>query len=166
MRNIIVAFLLICPILLFAQKKRENIISERVGPLYVDYIRSIDMDKGDTLLYFYLGFQNAKYSSITDIKSVFITQKDVYQSFMKDLLSAHKVLAAGEKTNIDWDRSPNYKMNIYDFSKSNPYLQEGKGTGGYTVLSKGILINLIETMSQIDFGNTVLLPKKSISDFQ
>jgi hypothetical protein len=151
---------------LFAQKKRESIISEQIADLSVNYTRSVDLDKGDTLLYFYLGFQNAKYTSITDIKSVFITNKTNFQLFMKDLVSAYKFLLTNEKTSIDWDRSPLYKISIYDFNNSSLYLTEGKGTGGYTTLNKSVLMNLLRTMSQIDFGNVVLQEKKDISELK
>ena len=66
----------------------------------------------------WIGFQNAEYSAITDIKSVMITNKSDFKQFIKDLVSVYKIMSSDEKANMDWDRSPLYKLNLYDFAKN------------------------------------------------
>jgi hypothetical protein len=109
---------------------------------------AIDLESQDTLSYVYLGFQNAKYTSITDIKSIFFSKDDIFKQFLKDLKIALEELKKNEKTNLNWDRSPNYQLKIYDFSK-NLYVFEGEGTGGYTLLTQKNIQILIEQLSQI-----------------
>ena len=39
----------------------------------VTYEQRIDLDKGDTLTYLYMGYQNSEYTTITDIQSIMFT---------------------------------------------------------------------------------------------
>lgn len=143
-------FFLITLNLLVAQKKNEEIFHLKAGPIDGGYKKLIDIDKQDTLHYIYLGFQNQKYQSITDIKSIMITKKVILDEFQKDLKTAYKEMLKGEKISLAWERE-DYKLNLYDFTKSI-YISEGKGTGGYTILSKNQLATLIELLYQIDLG--------------
>ena len=162
MKRIILYLLLICPFIVFSQRKTETILSEKLGPLNFMYFRSVDIENKDTVIAIYIGFQNSEYNYITDIKHVGITNKSDCQLFMKDLLSVYKVLDAGKRVQMDWDRSPLYVLGIYSWPLLR--LEDGKPNGGHTYLKKSVLINLIETISQIDFGHESLLPKKSITD--
>ena len=67
-----------------------------------------------------------------------------------------------EKTNIDWTRDK-YKLTLYDFS-NNLYFAEAKGTGGYTMMSKKNVGELMELVSTIDFGKETLLTAKTIDE--
>ena len=110
----------------------------------------------------YLGFQNAKYSTITDIKSVAFFDTSNFNKFKIDLLNAYKILDKGEKVEMFWENS-NYKLNLYDFSK-NIYITEPKGTGGYTAISKRQLGKLLENLFVIEYGQDQLLPQITIDE--
>jgi hypothetical protein len=148
MKKVLFITLIIIPFLSFSQKKTVNLLESKVGPISLKYSMAIDLESQDTLSYVYLGFQNAKYTSITDIKSIFFSKDDIFKQFLKDLKIALEELKKNEKTNLNWDRSPNYQLKIYDFSK-NLYVFEGEGTGGYTLLTQKNIQILIEQLSQI-----------------
>ena len=76
--------------------------------------------------------------------------------------SAYKQILTGEKVDMDWNREE-YKLTLYNFSK-NLILTEGKGTGGYTLLSKNNVRDLMELVSTVDFGKETLLPAKSVDE--
>lgn len=148
MKKVLFITLIIIPFLSFSQKKTVNLLESQVGPISLKYSMTIDLENQDTLAYVYLGFQNAKYTSITDIKSIFFSKDEIFKQFLKDLKIALEELEKNEKINLEWDKSPNYQLKIYDWSK-NLYVREGEGTGGYTTLSKKQIQILIERLSQI-----------------
>jgi len=163
MKRIILYILLIFPFVVFSQSKTETILSQKLGPLNFMYFRSVDLGNKDTVIAIYIGFQNSEYNYVVDIKHIGITNKGDYQLLMKDLISVYKVLDAGQRVEMmSWDRAPLYVLGIYSWPLLR--LEDGKPNGGYTYLKKNVLVNLIETMSQIEFGNESLLPKKSIAD--
>ena len=158
MKYTLLFFFLVSSTFVFSQTKRIEILKEEVGPISVRYIKSINLDKGDTLYYIYLGFQNAKYTSITDIKSIGFTKDNIFKQFLKDLNIALEEMGKNEKVNLDWDRGPDYKLNIYDFNRNSLYVVQGTGTGGYTILTKNQVSDLIKILSRIEkIGNENLL---------
>ena len=56
-----------------------------------------------------------------------------------------------------------YKLSLYDFT-NNLYLAEAKGTGGYSIMSKKNVAEMLELVSTIDFGKETLLPAKTIDE--
>jgi len=107
-------------------------------------------------------FSNAKYTSITDTKVIGLYDKASIEQWLKDMKNAYKQMNTGEKTNIDWTRDK-YKLTLYDFS-NNLYFAEAKGTGGYTMMSKKNVGELMELVSTIDFGKETLLTAKTIDE--
>lgn len=134
----------------FSQTKRTTIAEDKVGPVHCLYQRNIDIDKGDTVDILYFGFQNAKYSSISDIKSIgFDALKDtasIFQ-FVKDLKSAYKEM--GAKTAISWDREK-YVLDLYDWANTL-YLRPEKNESGYCLLNKNKVLELYTWIENIGF---------------
>lgn len=149
MKHLLFTPLFFISIIGFSQKKTIKILEANAGPISLSYSMNVDLEKQDTLFYVYIGFQNAKYTTLTDIKSLFFTQDDVLKQFIKELSTALNELEKNEKIEMLWDRSPNYKLQLYEFSKSL-YVIEGKGTGGYTNLTKKQIASLIESLSKIE----------------
>lgn len=158
MKYTLLSFLLISSIFVFSQTKRIEILKEEIGPLSIKYVKSINLDKGDSLYFVYIGFQNAKYTSITDIKSLGFSKDNIFKQFLKDLNIALEEMEKNQKVNLDWDRSPDYKLNLYDFNSNNLYVVQGAGTGGYTIISKKQVSELIKILARIErIGNENLL---------
>ena len=88
-----------------AQTKRLSISEKQIGGVNCKYYKSIDLDKIDTVAYVYLGFQNAKYSTISDIVSIFFElttdSTDIFD-FIKDLKTALPEM--GNKSSIAWNK--------------------------------------------------------------
>lgn len=152
MKNlIIVFFILISPNLIFGQKKVINISETKIGTVSCKYSQSIDLEKGDTLTYVFLGFSNAKYTTITDIVSIMfliIDDSSNVIGFVKNLKSAYNEM--GSKSTISWDKEE-YKINLYDFT-DNLYLYEAESSGsGYTILSKKQVEKLYTWLEGIGF---------------
>jgi hypothetical protein len=163
MKKVLLGLLLLGSISVNSQIKREKFIDKEAGGnVTLKYQRSVDLDKGDTTYMVYFIFQNAKYTSITDTKIIAFYEKSSIAQLMKDMKSAYKQMITGEKVSIDWNREK-YKLNLYDFS-NDLYLIEGKGTGGYTMMSKKDVADLMEALSTIDFGMGTLLPAKTIDE--
>ena len=82
----------------------------------------------DTTVYFYYGFQNKKYSSITDIGSVFFVEKEQVEKFANTLIN---LAERTEKTNLQVSVG-NVKLALYDFSTAI-YIEDKNGK--YTTLT-------------------------------
>lgn len=135
----------------YSQQKRINISSEKIGPVNCTYSISIDIDKADTLHYVYIGFQNQKYTSISDIKSIIFMYSNELVQFTDDLKKMLPEMDV-KNNNIEYKRS-NYKLTKYDFSK---YLFLSVEDGnGYTSFSKGQVERLIKWIEGLEFkGNS------------
>lgn len=143
------------PFFSYGQTKRVNLLSVKVGTVDVKYIKSVDLEKNETFYTAYLAFQNSKYTSITDTKFIFFQSKSELETFLKDLNIIYKQMLLDEKINLSFDKE-NYRLTLYDFSP-NLYLRNVKDVSGSTILSKRFAKELIDNLSQIDFGNDVLL---------
>jgi len=85
----------------------------------------------DTVVYFYWGFQNKKYSSITDIGSFLFYKKDELQLFVNML----KLIAQKEDgSNIEVSIGNNGTLKLYDFDTKSIYITEKSGK--YTTIEK------------------------------
>jgi hypothetical protein len=132
-----------------AQKKTMDVSSIKIGQISAKYSKVIDLEKKDTISYVYLGFQNFKYRTLSDIRSVFFPKQEDLKSFVEDLKTALPEM--GSKQNIDWKRQL-YSISVFDFS-NNLYLFERPSKGdGYTTLSKKELEKLIEWLDSIQIG--------------
>jgi len=149
MKNVIYLLLLFSTCI-YAQKKRVNLSKSTIGTISAEYTKSIDLEKNDTLYYVYCGFQNKKYSSISDIKSIFITKDEDLKSLIKDLKTAVNEMGV-DKVNINWTRE-NYELVLYDFSNELYILEKPKKGSGYTTLSKKQVEEFIFWLEKIDFG--------------
>jgi hypothetical protein len=93
-------------------------------------IEKIITNSTDTMVYFYWGFQNQKYSSITDIGSFMFYKKEDLKLFVNGL----KQISEKEK-GVDFQLSIGKfgTMQLYDFS-NEIYVSEKSGK--YTTISK------------------------------
>jgi hypothetical protein len=162
MKNLITIILILFSINSFGQMKRDKFIEKNIGGVKLIYQRAVDIEKGDSTYVLFFSFQNAKYSRLTDIKIIGLFSRNAIEQWMKDMKSAYKQILTGEKVDMDWNREE-YKLTLYNFSK-NLILTEGKGTGGYTLLSKNNVRDLMELVSTVDFGKETLLPAKSVDE--
>lgn len=140
---------ILCTISMNAQKKTMDVSSIKIGQISAKYSKVIDLEKKDTISYVYLGFQNFKYRTLSDIRSVFFPKQEDLKSFVEDLKTALPEM--GSKQNIDWKRQL-YSISVFDFS-NNLYLSERPSKGDeYTTLSKKELEKLIEWLDTIQIG--------------
>ena len=131
-----------------AQIKNVKISESRIASIGAKYAKMINVEKEDTSYYVYLGFQNAKYESITDIKSIMIHSKEDLELLIKDLKLASADM--GTKTTISY-KSESFSVSVYDFSKEL-YLEEGKKGSGYTKLNKKSVEKLVIWLESIKFN--------------
>lgn len=97
----------------------------------------------DTIIYFYWGFQNQKYSSITDIGSFLFSQKEELQLFV-DML---KVIAQKEDgSNIEVSVGNNGTFKLYDFDTKSIYITEKSGK--YTTVQKKKALEIASEIEQ------------------
>ena len=142
MKKILCAVMII-PVLCFSQTSKRVLISNfEIGKMKCKH--EIYMSQTDTMNYIWLGFQNDKYTQITDIRSIMFPisrdSLDVRQ-FISDLKQA--VNNVGSKQQLAWDRA---KYSIYLSDQDDLItIQEAKSKGnGYTELKKEWVIELIK----------------------
>lgn len=156
MKKIILGItLLLLTSISFGQVKREKLIDEKIGKISFRYAKSTDLEKNEIIYFVYLGFQNEKYTSITDIKSVSFFDKESLNEFIKDLNAAKTQMLLKQKTDLSWNRKK-YNLAFYDFS-FDLYLKQATGTEAYTTLDEKTVDKLIEVLMKIDFGKDALL---------
>jgi hypothetical protein len=119
----------------FSQVKRVDLSKKQIGPLECNFIQRIDLEKKDTSCYFYGGFQNAKYTTIVDIGGVFISNKEDFESIIKQLKEVKSIMEGGEK--VDYTSGP---FALYDFS-NKMYINDDRK---YTTLTVGQVTKFIE----------------------
>lgn len=132
-----------------AQKKRLEISKTKIGNLSPNYSKSIDLEKNDTIYYVYIGFQNLKYKSITDSKSIFLTNDSDIKGLVKDLKMA--LAEMNVKQNIEWKKEL-YALILYDFSNELYIAESPKKGSGYTTISKKEVDELIKWLESFEFG--------------
>lgn len=132
---------------LFCQKKTIDISEAKIGELRCKHRKTFDVDKGDTLRFIFIGFQNAEYSSITDIHSIiFDTNEDSLDvlQFISDLKNA--VTELQNKSNMDWNR----KIYSLSINKTIPSISLSKTNDrGYCWIHKNQAIKLIAWLTAI-----------------
>ena len=138
-----------------AQTKRENLLSDKVGTINIKYIKSTDLDKNDIYYFVYLSFQNEKYTTITDTKSLGFKDKESLSEFVKDLNTAKTQMDLNQKVNLSWNRN-NYNLKLYDFTNVL-YITQSDGVKGYCTINNNLVEKLIQLLSKIDFGKDELL---------
>jgi hypothetical protein len=152
MKNIFFTFSLILSFLFsYSQTKKITIAKKQIGFVECQYDKSIHIETSDTSNYLSFWFQNKKYKSIVDIKSlIFTTTKDsssVFE-FVKSLKEAYNEI--GNKSDIMWNK-PLYRMSLFSWT-DNLYLYEPSEEGsGFTTLNKEETNQLINWIEEIGF---------------
>lgn len=156
MKKLLVTFFYVLAItnLVQAQIKSIKLLDQNIGQVHLIYQKIIDLDKGDTLYMVYMGFQNARYSTLTDIKSIALSTTEMMEEFKKDLSGANKQMQSGEKVSMRWDRKE-YQIQLHEFTKECS-LGDGDGRG-YTWLNLKQINKLINGLNRIQFGQDQLL---------
>lgn len=146
MRLLFTASLLILCMATTAQKKTITVVEDKIGGITCSVQSTINLLSKDTTTSVVLTFQNAKYSSITDIGVILFMEPDAYtiKDFIDDLKMAEKEME--EKQSIEWERDL-YTLNIYDFNKGKLYVEtSSKHVRKYTTINKKQVAKLIEWM--------------------
>jgi hypothetical protein len=155
MKKITLRILLLVTAISFGQTKNEKLIDQKIGKINFLYDKSTELETKEIRYLLYLGFQNEKYKSITDIKSVAFNDKESITQFIKDLNTAKTQMQSKEKIDLKWNRK-RYNLALYDFSTAL-YLQKSSDSDAYTTLTLKDVEKLITTLLKIDFGNDTLL---------
>lgn len=131
----------------YGQEKRVTISEDKVGPVNLEYIKSINIDKADTSYYVVLAFRNQEYSYITDTKVILLKDTAALSQLVTDLNAASAQMETKEKVDVSWPRS-RYQLQLYDFN-ANLYLMNGKA---YTRINQNQVNNLAASLKKIKIG--------------
>ena len=125
----------------FNQTKERVTIAK--GVLLPYKIEKTITNDTDTLVYFYWGFQNKKYSSITDIGSFLFYKKEELQLFVNML----KLIAQKDDgSNLEVSIGNNGTFKLYDFDVKSIYIAEKSGK--YTTISKKEALEIASEIEQ------------------
>ena len=136
MKNLILSIVLMSLSFVAFNQTRESI--KMVKGENLDFrIDKVITNSTDTMVYFYWGFQNQKYSTITDIGSFMFYKKEDLKLFVNSL----KQISEKEK-GIDFQLSIGRygTMQLYDFS-NEIYITETSGK--YTTIPKKKVLNIV-----------------------
>jgi hypothetical protein len=139
MKNLFLVILLFITVSVEAQSEKHEVIVQGLSPKW-EISRRIT-NGVDTVIYFYMGYQNMKYTHITDIGSVVFTRKSDFAAFTEKLW----VLADMEK-GVDYtDKVGIATLARYPFSR-NVYITDRQGK--YTYLTKGQISRMVPMFEQ------------------
>jgi hypothetical protein len=141
MKNLILSIALMSLSFVAFNQTRESI--KMVKGKNLDFkIDKVITNSTDTMVYFYWGFQNQKYSTITDIGSFMFYKKEDLKLFVDGL----KQLSEKEK-GIDFQISIGRygTMQLYDFS-NEIYITEKSGK--YTTIPKKNISDIVTEIEQ------------------
>jgi hypothetical protein len=122
-----------------------------VANIQCKYSKVVDKESGDSLLYVILLFQNAKYQTITDVKSIMISTKEDLTEFKNTISEIVKTVESDPKSNVTYSKGT-FQVYKYDFSK-NIYLAPKDGNG-FTNLSTKQATKLIEFLDKVDLESS------------
>lgn len=137
MKKLFVIIILLSASLAFSQTKETTVLVKNSSPKW-DISQTI-IDKTDTVVYFYMGFQNRKYTQITDIGSILISKKGMVEEFIK---GCKELVEVPDKTEYILSIH-NFKLAKYEFSKSIFVIDRKEK---YTLLSKKQILELAESL--------------------
>ena len=127
---------------LFSQTITKDLDEKKIGSLDCSYTMDLKVGSSDTTYYIYCSFQNQKYTSITDIGSVFISTIEGRDRIVSDLKECVKYMD---------DKTISFTINeftLYDSSK-NLYINDERGIRKYTTLNKKNVLKWIEWLESI-----------------
>ncbi len=130
----------------YSQKEYIELSKFKISAPYV----SADHTQVEDIEYVYIGFQNVKYSSITDIHSIMLTKQVDLNQFAADLKDA--ISRATLKKTVYWDSNSEYKIYVYDFTNAI-YISDTESISGYTMLS------VKNAQKLLDWITTIKLPE-------
>jgi hypothetical protein len=146
-KAIVVVAMLVGAVEMNAQEIKNNLSKQRILPLECKHTQVINLSTQDTSSYVWCGFQNIKYTSITDIGSVFITS----QTELDELISALKIALKlkTENPNLVYSfTAAGNEFDTYEFNKTALYIQDGRK---YTAITMDNLAKWIEYLETIKF---------------
>ena len=138
--------LLIVSFTLTVNAQRKTNVKSRFKTSTVSFKNSevYDLGGGDTIKYLYLSFQNEKYTTIRDLKSIMISTDFDVLEFKNDLKTALSEMKT--KSSINWDRKE-YKMSVYGFTNTL-YLMD-KSMRGHTQLKYKEVEKIIQWLETV-----------------
>lgn len=149
---------------IFAQIRTVNLIDKKIGQTHFTYSKIDDLEKNTTLYNVSLVFQNEKYSKISDIRIVSIYKKQDLDLFTKDLQKCFKFMFDKVQGDLSFNRS-NYRLTLHNFTSDLLLSDIHPGlTSGGTYLQKIDVVELLETISTIQFGTIMLSSPKSFQE--
>jgi hypothetical protein len=143
MKQLTTFLLILFPLFLNAQRITKDISTTKAGLLSCKYTYVAEPDK-DTVYYVYCGFQNKKYTTITDIGSVYIANQEELDKLIGNLEKALGFMET--KTNVSFEE-PRYKLTIYDWAHKSLYVRDEDEK--YTTLGKGQVIKWLEWLKSL-----------------
>lgn len=133
MKKLLLLFLLFSTIS-YSQSRLTTVLAQGNNPKW-DVSQTVT-DKVDTVVYFYMGYQNKKYTHITDIGSIVITTKSNMAAFMEKLW-----VMAEMEPGIDYsDKVGTITLARYPFSR-NVFITNREGK--YTYLTKSQINRMV-----------------------
>lgn len=132
----------------FAQTTRESLAKKKISGITVEMIKSTDPSREDLVLVF-LTYQNQKYSTISDVASIMLTDSTDLRKFNSDLQACYDYMNSGEKGKSIIYEHKRYRLEIFDFSK-NLYINDETGRK-YIAVDKKTLETLIEFMKTLEY---------------
>lgn len=129
-----------------SQKLTKKISEISITGFYkVEYMMKVDVEKEDTTYIVYSSFQNRKYSTITDIGSIFITDKETLNNLIKDL----KLIIEQIDAKVDFDiKRDDYELSLSDELSKQLFIFDDDGK--YTVISKKGTVLWLQWLESLD----------------
>lgn len=147
-KHILLLTLVLASFSLFAQTTRESLAKKKISGITVEMIKKTEPSKEDLVLVF-LTYQNQKYSTISDIASIMLTDSTDLKKFNSDLQACYDFMDSGEKGKSISYKHERYGLDIFDFSP-NLYINDETGRK-YISVDKKTVKALIEFMQTLEF---------------
>jgi hypothetical protein len=148
MKNLLFGALILISLTSLSQRITETLYKKKISGVNIEMTNTRDETRNDLTLVF-LSFQNAKYTTISDIGNITLSDSSELNQFISDLNGAYEYLMTGKKgTTIEYSHK-RYSIHLYDFSREI-YLYDEKGRR-YTILNARSVKSLIEYLSTLKF---------------
>lgn len=139
------------------QTKNIKLYGKKYDGIQVEYRKLINFESKDTNYFVWIFFQNARYSTISDLKFITLESDNDIANFKSDLIEAFKQQDKKEGASMSWKRS-GYSIQL---TESNFLYLEDQSERGYCNLYRKNGQKIYDTLERIILGKDELLPEKN-----
>jgi hypothetical protein len=147
MKTTLFTLLIIISSICNAQTIDSTVSRKKFGTMDCKFMKTTE-ETGEVRYSVFCSYQNAEYSTITDIGSLLFMDKEHLDSFIVDLESAYNLMMNKSRENATYKRD-RYSLVLYDFAATTLYIYDDHNKK--TTMPRRLVAEWLEWLKSIKF---------------